>query len=286
MSGIDWNVLLSIDGRQEEELRQFRSEQGWDHSDSPKTAEPGIASLKDNKNEKPISSTGVCHSSGTDLDGNTKWAGKPVLTAGISSQDSKWNAESLILEEQEETADETDLQLYQIRKKFTGVSHDDQLEQMLRSKQTPDAEWSADTPADLSVEQRYLRITKQLSGGQINDAAQKEMIFLSGTGSGADFGMKQFYSVFTVLQGSPSRGQISDVLKKTAYCSAANENNAGIRILSEAVREAVQRQDEFDAAQDKRYRSRQIRYNDAQDQAQIDYNAAKRKADRWRKPNE
>ena len=281
MSELDWESLLAIDGQQEEELRRFRAEQGLD-SAAADPADPGPGQ-KETGLKTP--SGAISLAPGIGFGRKSKPDEKRTSSKGTASRPGKWDAEALILDEDEESADDMDLLFYQLRKKNDWVSHDDKLEQKLRTVPDPVPEWTAETSA-ASLFQKYLSIAQQLSKGQITDSAQREMILLLSAGEKMDPGMKQFYSVFTLLQSGPSREHIGGVLEKADFCPARGESVEALRILCSAVRDAVRKQDAFDEAQDSRYRTRQGRLNAARGKAQSDYDSAKKEADRWRKGNE
>lgn len=198
--------------------------------------------------------------------------------------DGKWNASSMLIEETKDPVTDEDLQLYQIRKRYLGMSQDEELEQMEHQVPTPVSEWDGpDTAAGLHPECLFLKIGTYLSKGQITDMAQQEMLLLSGTEKAADPGMKQFYSVFTLLQGNPSRSRIANVLAKAGQIPSGNAVGSSIRILAEAIRNAVAEQDARDISQNRYYRSRQVGYDRIHEKARKDYDDAKRRTDRWRK---
>ena len=276
MSELDWESLLAIDGQQKEELRRFRIERGLE----PAVSDPGPGHTGISRQTQ---SDTTSLAPGIGFGRKTKQEEKRTPPK-VAAQSGKWDAKALILDEEEEAADELDLLFYQLRKKYAEVSHDDKLEQKLRSVPDPIPEWTADTAA--SVRLKYLSIAQQLSKGQITDSAQREMILLSSSSEDTDPGMKQFYPVFTLLQSGPSREHISNVLGKADPGPAGGESAEALRILCGAVRDAVRKQDALDEAQDSRYRSRQGRLNAARGKAQSDYDSAKKEADRWRKGNE
>ena len=279
MSGLDWDTLLAIDGQQEEELKQFRAQQGLDPVIEGPAGGRSAGSRDEQPGAGPVSGIGAGRKTGRDE--------KRAPSARMAAKPGKWDAGTLILDEEEETTDDTDLLFYQLRKKYSGVSHDDMFEQMLRAVPDPVPEWSSESkPAASSPYQKYLSIAQQLSRGQITDSAQKDMILLSGTGEDMDPGMKQFYSVFTLLQGNPSRERIASVMKNAEPGLRGGESARALRILFNAVSYAVRKQDAFDDAQDRHYRTRQGRLNAARRNAQSEYDSAKREADRWRNNNE
>lgn len=278
MSELDWESLLAIDGQQEEELRRFRVEQGLDSA----AADPGPGQ---NGISPKTPSGAISLAPGVGFGRKSNQDEKRTPPKGTASRSGKWDAKALILDEDEESADDMDLLFYQLRKKNDWVSHDDKLEQKLRIVPDPVPEWTAETAA-ASLSQKYLSIAQQLSKGQITDSAQREMILLSTAGEEMDPGMKQFYSVFTLLQSGPSREHIAGVLENADSCPERGESVEALRILCSAVRDAVRKQDALDKAQDSRYRSRQGRLNAARGKAQNDYDSAKKEADRWRKGNE
>ena len=278
MSELDWESLLAIDGQQVEELRRFRVEQGLESA----AANPGPA--HSGRSNTPPSGT-ISLAPGIGFGRKAKQEEAHTPPKGAAAPSGKWDAGALLLDEEEETADEMDLLFYQLRKKYAGVSHDDKFEQKLRTVPDPIPEWAADTAA-ASGPGKYLGIAQQLSKGQITDGAQREMIMLSSSSEDMDPGMKQFYSVFTLLQSGPSRERIAGVLKKADCGPVSGESAEALRILCGAVRDAVRKQDAFDAEQDNRYRTRQGRLNNARGKAQSDYDSAKKEADRWRRSNE
>ena len=198
--------------------------------------------------------------------------------------DGKWDASSMLIEEIVDSVTDEDLQLYQIRKRYLGMPPDEKMEQMEHQVPTLVSEWDdPDMATDLHPEGMFLKIGTYLSKGQITDMAQQEMLLLSGTEKAGDPGMKQFYSVFTLLQGSPSRSRIANVLAKAGQIPSGKAVGSSIRILAEAIRNAVAEQDARDISQDRHYRSRQAGYDKIHEKVKKDYDDAKRRTDRWRK---
>ncbi|MDO5132216.1 MAG: hypothetical protein Q4D81_04425 [Eubacteriales bacterium] len=210
----------------------------------------------------------------------SKGSGFPGYSSGGGGSD----ASSLILEEIHAPVTEEDVQMYQLRKKYSSISGDGNLDRMEREIPAPLREQKEDSPStSLTAAQLYLRIGGHLMKGQLSDSALQDMVLLAGTDRGADEGMKQFYTAFTLLQGSPSRGRIRDFLEEAEKIPYRNETDGGVRILAQTIRRAAEEQDAENAARDRKYQERQSRYDRERAKAQKEHDAAKRKADRWRK---
>ncbi len=268
MGDMNWDEMLRDLEQREAELDEFCAGMGFDIDDEADKASSVSAALPNAdshlKTPAPMASNKLSDP-------------KPKPAEGEGDG-------SLILKETEETFDATDLQVYQIRRQFTDILPDDTLTRMEREAAPAASQWEDKPSEEMSSERMYLEALKLLAGGKLSEEAQEELILLSGSGDEADPGMKQFLSVFTVLQGSPSGNQIRNALGKANAVPKTGTCTEGITALADAVLEAKMRQDARNAQQDNRYRTRQSQLDSRQSRAQSEYDAAKRRADRWRQP--
>ncbi|MBQ6321627.1 MAG: hypothetical protein IJI24_02025 [Lachnospiraceae bacterium] len=211
---------------------------------------------------------------------------EPFFKAATAKEDqqSSWNASGLILENNAEQTDEEDLQCYQIRREYTDVSWNDGMDEMLRVKQELVSAWDerGDLPGGLPDpdERRYLEIEKELTGSQITDETQQKILMLKNGSGSADSSMKEFYAAFSLLQGSPSRERIADVIR--GIDALGEETDDGLSLLRMAIEEALELQNARNARTDWHYQDKQNRYDRVQRQAQTEFDKAKRRTDRWR----
>ena len=206
-------------------------------------------------------------------------------TAGTrEDQQSSWNASGLFFENNEEQTDEEDLQCYQIRREYTDVSWNDAMDGILRVKQELVSAWDAgrDLAGGLSDsdQRRYLEIEKELTGSAITDETQQKILLLKNGSGKADPSMKEFYAAFSLLQGSPSRDRIEDVIR--GIDALGNEADDGLCLLRMAIEEALELQNLRNARTDRHYQDKQNIYDRQQRQAQTEFDKAKRRTDRWR----
>lgn len=281
MGEINWDEMLRDLEQREAELDEFCSGMGFDLSDETDAGSSVSGAFVSNA----VVSNAVVSDAFPNADSHLK---APTPMASNKLSDPKPAAGegdgSLILKEAEETLSATDLQVYQIRRQFTDILPDDTLTRMEREAAPVTSQWE-DKPAEgASSERMYLEALRLLAGGKLSEEAQEELILLSGSGDEADSGMKQFLSVFTVLQGSPSGNQIRNTLGKANAVPKTGTCTEGVMALADAVLEAKMRQDARNAQQDNRYRTRQSQLDSRQSRAQSEYDAAKRRADRWRQP--
>ena len=194
----------------------------------------------------------------------------------VSGKESAWNASALIIDEEIEKPDEEDLQCYQLRRRYNEINQDGIHDALLRTKKDPENGWDNYK----SAEEGYLRIGQELSKGDIADETRKKMILLKNGSEDMEPAMKQFYAAFTLLQGSPSRDRITEVLN--GIDMLGYEAGEALTLLQRAIAEAVALQDQSNSRQNRYYQERQDQYDSARQDAQNAYDKAKRRADRWR----
>lgn len=274
----EWDSLFAAIERHEESLAKMRREFGWEPFLAPtggKSAKPAPSrEAKRTDADLRVAPGGAAEASPTRQEDVTA----RLLPFAVGSS---WNASELILEERADAPDDEDVQCYLIRRRFTELKTDDELERMAQTKTQPASEWD-ESALEPSQELLYLRVEKHLADSRFSELAEQEMLCLTESGKGKEPEKFAFYPAFTLLQGAPSRQRVSEVLDALAALPAAGERSA-LGILRAAASEVAEELAEQSAQQLKRYRGRQAELERLQGQAQQDYNAAQRKVDRWRK---
>ncbi len=200
----------------------------------------------------------------------------------LSSEPDSKDASLLIIKEEEEPLTEEDVQLYQIRRRFSDITEDRALHQMECQIPLPVSLWEEADVHVLSIDRLFLQLGNHLGKGQISDTVRKEMIILSGTDRKTDSGMKLLYLVFTLLQGNPSRDALADAFDRIGMIPPHEITAEGVRIMGRAIQSAVADQDARNMEKDRNNRSRQAKYNRERKKAEQQYESSRRRADRWR----
>ena len=281
----DWDSLMAEIERQEAERADMRRAFGWE--DAPVSAPPQSPARQEKRSPArarksdgaEIVSFAPSVSAGERASRDETSA---AATLPFAMENKGWNASELILEEKKDALGEEDVQCYLIRKRFTGIGPDDELERMERLREPPVPAWE-DSASARSREELYLRIEKHLSDARSMDRAEEEMLRLSSTADGTLPEMDAFYQAFTLLQNNPSGQKLNEVQRRLNALPGGTAGGEGTLVLRRAIAALSQARWEQNAQQHQRYAERQSDLERQQRQAQRDYDAAQHKADRWRK---
>ncbi len=210
-------------------------------------------------------------------------AAKEGAQLGSGSRD-QWDASKLYLEEEAEPPTEEDVQCYQIRERFLGVHHNEELDQLQRVQTSSSGGyWDEQTGIGLSPAQFYMKIGRGLTETPISDETRRDMALLRGTNREADTGMKGFYPAYILLQDEPSRPRIEDVLDNTEIPAEESRVHDGFLEVLDAIDDVVAEKDQAQRRKERDYRERQADLDKKRYYAKLDRDRAREKADRWRR---
>ena len=262
---IDWAALESLLEEPDDQDTGGRNEKPEDNSS-------GISFYEDD----PLPKIPVA---GSDRVRQASHAGRPLPFA---LENSEWDADTLYLKEETDAPDEEDLQCYLLRKKYSNIRQDDELEKMERGRGNPVPEWDGEDVYSMNGDMRYLMLERELSGGQLNEQCEDYLLILKNTQQTACREMGHFYPLFTLLQGNPSRWAIDGELQAIRSIAQDGSLDEAVQALYSAAEGEVRKQDLMKEQQDRKYRKKQSELDEKRNMAQSRYDKAERRTDRWR----